>query len=174
MDEARLQHNNMRKRLLIAIAALLCAAQPVLSQAATDIAKALPNPALTPKQRALLQEMSQSAQLSSNVASFFGLSRSKMLERSEEEQVCLAAQYIVFQDIARANLPPQATQFAQTNLKREDWCAPIVKTATNQSVRQVLAVDGITSLFFVLSKDMENRLLAQNLVPPASAANAKR
>jgi hypothetical protein len=167
-------HLLMRRILLLAALLLSLSAAPSFSQTASDIAKSLANPPLTARQRALLQEMSQSAQLNANVAGFFGLSRLGILERSDEAQVCLAAQYIVFQDIVRSNLPAPATQFAQNNLKREDWCAPIVKTASNKSVAQILAVDGITTLFFVLSKDMENRLIAQNLVTASQLNAAKK
>jgi hypothetical protein len=140
---------------------------PVCAQAAADWAKNLPNPAITPKQRALLQEMGQDSRLSANVAAFFGLTQQRVLERTEETQVCLAAQYIVFQDIQRANPAPQAVAFAQASLKREDWCAPTVKAATNKTVREVLGYDGINTLFFVLAKDMETRLAA---LRPDSAA----
>jgi hypothetical protein len=118
----------------------------------------LTNPALSTRHKALLQEMAQDPRLNNNVAAFFSIAPAKLVEKPDEAQVCLAAQYILYQDFVRSSATPQAIAFAQKGLKREDWCQNAVKAATNKTVQQVLGFDGINSLFFVLSKDMETRL----------------
>jgi hypothetical protein len=129
----------------------------------TGTATSPANSALSARHRALLQEMGQDPRLNANVAAFFNLPPAKLVEKPDEVQVCLAAQYIVYQDLVRSSASPQAIAFAQKGLKREDWCQNAVKATANQSVQQVLGVGGIDTLFLVLSKDMETRLAALKL-----------
>ncbi|WP_395139675.1 hypothetical protein [Schlegelella aquatica] len=145
--------------VILALLAALCALPAIGETHATDEAvQFLSNPKLTPQQKALLREIALDSNFDSKVASFAGLTPMRFANIETETQACLAAQYILFQDIARSKPPTRVLQFAQQNLKRVDWCSPVVRALTNQTVRQVLAYDGLVSLYYVLSRDMELRL----------------
>ena len=128
------------------------------THATDDVVQFLSNPKFTPQQKALLREAAQDTYLDSKAASFAGLTPMRFASIETETQACIIAQYIVYQDISRSKPSAKVIQFAQQNLKRIDWCSSVVRALTNQTVSQVLAYDGLVSLYYVLSRDMELRL----------------
>ncbi|WP_127476720.1 hypothetical protein [Sulfurivermis fontis] len=129
------------------------------THASEEVVQFLAAPPLTIQQRALLREMAQDPYLDSRVSSFFGLTPSRLANQSGDTQACLAAQYIVFQDVSRSRPPKDVLHAVRDMLKRHDWCEPVVKAFTDgQTVGQVLSYDGLVSLFYVLSTDMGTRI----------------
>lgn len=146
---------------------------PVLGEthATDEVVQYLSNPKLTSRQKALLREIAQDPYFDSKVASFAGLTPMRFANQATETQACFAAQYIVFQEVSRTRPSAESLQFARQNLKRSDWCSAVVKSwADGQTVSQVLAYDGLVSLYYVLSRDMELRLNA--LANPAIQRDA--
>ncbi len=128
------------------------------TNATDDVAQFVANPKFTPQQLSLLREMAQDPYLDGKVASFFGLNAIRFSNQARDTQACLVAQYILFQDISRSKPSTKVLQFARENLARMDWCSPVVSALTGQSVSQVLAYDGLASLYYVLSRDMALRV----------------
>lgn len=119
--------------LVGALAALPAASE---SHATDEVAQFLSNPKLTPQQQSLLREIAQDPSLDGKIASL----PMRLANQAKDTQACLAAQYILFQDIARSKPSSKVLQFARENLTRKDWCSPVVSALTNgQSISQVLA-----------------------------------
>ena len=146
-------------RLLALIFSVLVALPAIGETHATDeVVQFLSNPKLTAQQKALLKEIALDSYFDSKVASFAGMTPMRLANQTSDTQACLAAQYILFQHIVRSRPPARALDFAQKNLKRIDWCPLVVQEFTNQTVSQVLAYDGLISLYYVLMIDMNTRL----------------
>lgn len=148
-------------RFFVLILAML-AALPASGEthASDEVVQFLSNPNLTAQQKGLLREISQDSYFDSKVASFSGMTPMRLANQANDTQACLAAQYILFQDIVRSKPPARHLEFARQNLKKMDWCSAVVHALTNQTVGQVLAYDGLVSLYYVLWRDMELRLKA--------------
>lgn len=146
-------------RFLTLILAMLAALPAIGETHATDeVVQFLSDPKFTAQQKALLREIALDSYLDSKVASFVGMTPMRLANQAQDTQACLAAQYILFQDIVRSKPPARILEFARQNLKRMDWCSPVVHALTNQTVNQVLAYDGLVSLYYVLWRDMDLRL----------------
>jgi hypothetical protein len=128
------------------------------SHASDEVVRFLSQPKLTQQQKLLFQELTSSSSLKSNVAAFTGLSPIRFSSIENETQICLTAQYIVFQDVKRSNPSESVYVFAMENLKKHDWCNSVVKSMTNQTIQQILAYDGLLTLYYVLYQDMNLRI----------------
>jgi hypothetical protein len=129
------------------------------THASSEVAQLLADPPLTPQQWVLLREIAQDQRLDSRVSSFFGITPARFANQAPATQACFAAQYIVFQEISRSTVSEDIRHFVSETLKRRDWCEPVVQAFTGgQTVGEVLSYDGLASLFYVLSKDMDVRV----------------
>lgn len=146
-------------RFLALIFSMLIALPAIGETHATDeVVQFLSNPKLTSQQKELLKEIALDSYFDSKVASFFGMTPMRLANQARDTQACLSAQYILFQDIVRSKPPARTLDFARHNLRRMDWCSPVVHALTNQTVNQILAYDGLISLYYVLWRDMDIRL----------------
>ncbi|MBI1890769.1 MAG: hypothetical protein HYS18_09000 [Burkholderiales bacterium] len=119
-----------------------------------------PNMALA-EQKRLGKLLSNEKKLAKAGAKFYGKAPEYLLALDAKSRICLAAQYMAYEEIRRAHPKPAYIAFARDKLSKEDWCEKTVLEATGgMPVDQVIVFKGIYSLYYVLRKDMELRLSA--------------
>lgn len=99
-------------RFIALIFAMLSALPAIGETHATDeVVQFFSNPKLTAQQKALLREIALDSYFDSKVASFAGMTPMRLANQARDTQACLAAQYILFQDIVRSKPPARTLEF---------------------------------------------------------------
>lgn len=116
-------------------------------------------PDFSPQQQKRLQQALQHKQMVPRVAAFAGLTRAQLEALPSERQFCLLSGYLLQQELAAQQRP--ASQLAQARgwLLSPGWCERVSREqAQGMTQEDVLGIDGVVTLYYLLYLDMQPRL----------------
>lgn len=119
----------------------------------------LSTPDFSPQQQKRLQQALQHKQMVPRVAAFAGLTRTQLEALPSERQFCLLSGYLLQQELAAQQRP--ASQLAQARgwLLSPGWCERVSREqAQGMTQEDVLGIDGVVTLYYLLYLDMQPRL----------------
>jgi len=151
--------------LLVSSPVALAQSAPQASAAASEPSDALidflSTPAFSPQQKKRLQQALHHKQMMSRLAAFAGLTPAQLDAEAAERQFCLLSGYLLQNELAAQKRP--ASQLAQVRswLLSPGWCERVSREqAQGMTQEEVLGIDGVITLYYLLYLDMQARLAA--------------
>lgn len=134
------------------------ASAPVAAPADT-LADFLSRPGFSPQQRKRMQQALHHPQMPAAVARFAAVSKTRLDALPAERQFCLLSGYLLLQELAAQKRPAAQLQQAQQWLLSPGWCERASREqAQGMTQEEVLGIDGVVTLYYVLYLDMQPRL----------------
>lgn len=121
----------------------------------------LAKPAFSPQQQKRLQQALQHKQMVPRVAAFAGMTRAQLEALPAERQFCLLSGYLLQQELAAQQRPAGQLAQARSWLLSPGWCARVSSEQVQGMAQEdVLGIDGVITLYYLLYLDMQRRLTA--------------